>query len=403
MLQIYIPEHWIEAKGEAPCPWVKRDNQANKIDDGLSPLKNVPRDARVQVILPASRVLLTTVTLPARNRQKILQALPFAVEEFTGTEPESLHVAVGERLLGEKTAVAVVDKTWFRTLLTLLSNHGFLPNEVFAETLLPKINAGEWVVVIGAQNSFVRQSARSGLSLDVAGGAPPFALRLALNEASKTALFPAKLVIRCDGDVQLDLPAWSQELGVACVAGSPWSWSDSPPDSANINLLQGEFASRKVTRESLRRLKPILILSGLILILQFGASVADWINLSQEKKQLNSQMVKEFRAAFPDTKAIVDPSLQMQRKLADLRRARGVGGESDFLPLLARIAPALNSAAKKISYANGALHLDVTVADNQAAQGLLSKLNASGVSAKLEASSQKAGFIEARFRVEARR
>lgn len=403
MLQIYIPENWIEAKGEAPCPWVKRDNQANKIDSGLSLLKNVPRDARVQVILPASRVLLTTVTLPARNRQKLLQALPFAVEEFTGSEPESLHVALGERLSGEKTAVAVVDKIWFGTLLALLSNHGFIPNEIFAETLLPKINSGEWVTVIGAQNSFVRQSANAGLSLDaVAGGAPPFALKLALNEASKSALFPQKIVVRRDGNVKLDLGAWSEELGVACVEGSVWNWAEVP-NSASINLLQGEFAARKVTRQSLRRFKPVFVLTGLILLLQFGASVTDWIKLSQEKKQLNLQMTKEFRAAFPQAQAVIDPSLQMQRNLADLRRARGVMGESDFLPLLARVAPALDGATKKIHYTNGVLTLDTTVADNQVAQALLSKLNANGVSAKLEASSQKADFIEARFRVEARR
>lgn len=403
MLQIYIPENWIEAKGEAPCPWVKRDNQAKKIDSGLSPLKHLPRDTRVQVILPASRVLLTTVTLPARNRQKILQALPFAVEEFTGSEPESLHVAIGERLPGEKTAVAVVDKTWFRMLLTLLSNQGVTPNEIFVETLLPKINSGEWVVVVGAQNSFVRQSTSAGLSLDaVVEGTPPFALKLALNEARKSALFPEKLVIRRDGDVKLDLDVWSRELGVACVEGGLWNWAEMP-DSASINLLQGEFSARKVTRESLLRFKPIFILVGLILLLQFGASVADWIKLSQEKKQLNLQMIKEFRATFPQAQSVVDPSLQMQRNLANLRRARGVMGESDFLPLLARVAPALNGAAKKISYTDGVLNLDVTVADNQAAQALLSKLQASGVSAKLEASSQKAAATEARFRVEVRR
>lgn len=402
MLQIYIPENWIDAKGETPCPWVKRDNQANKIDGGLSPLKNVPRDARVQVILPASRVLLTTVTLPARNRQKIMQALPFAVEEFTGSEPESLHVAVGERLAGEKTAVAVVDKTWFRTLLTLLSSHGFIPNEIFAETLLPEIHPDEWVVVIGAQNSFVRQSANAGLSLDALAGAPPFALKLALNEANKSALFPQKIVIRRNGDVKLDLGAWSQELGVACVEGGDWNWAEARPDSPSINLMQGEFAGRKLTRQSLRHFRPIFILAGLILLLQFGASVADWIRLSQEKKQLNLQMVKEFRAAFPQAQAVINPPLQMQRNLADLRRASGIMGESDFLPLLARVAPALNGVTKKISYKEGVLNVDVTLADNQAAQALVSKLNANGLLAKLETSAQSSTSTEARIRVELR-
>ena len=62
-----------------------------------------------------------------------------------------------------------------------------------------------------------------------------------------------------------------------------------------------------------------------------------------------------FRAAFPEAKVVVDPVLQMQRNLADLKRSRGLAAGDGFLGQLSRAAHEPGAPAKAIDYANGTL------------------------------------------------
>ena len=41
--------------------------------------------------------------------------------------------------------------------------------------------------------------------------------------------------------------------------------------------------------------------------------------LNQERKALQVQLERKFRQAFPNAQVVVDPMLQMQRQVADLR------------------------------------------------------------------------------------
>ena len=52
---------------------------------------------RVAVIVPASAVLVTESDAPARSAAKLLQVIPFALEERVADEVENLHFAIGER------------------------------------------------------------------------------------------------------------------------------------------------------------------------------------------------------------------------------------------------------------------------------------------------------------------
>jgi hypothetical protein len=53
----------------------------------------------------------------------------------------------------------------------------------------------------------------------------------------------------------------------------------------------------------------------------------------------------------------VDPRLQMERNLAELRRSRGLAAGDDFLAQLTRAARASGARAHSIEYANGRLDI----------------------------------------------
>ena len=79
---------------------------------------------RVLVLMPGTDCLLTSVRIPGRNRKKILQAVPYALEEQLSDDVEKLHFAVGAELGDGSRQVAVTDKQRMQTLMAELEEAG---------------------------------------------------------------------------------------------------------------------------------------------------------------------------------------------------------------------------------------------------------------------------------------
>lgn len=356
----------------------------------------MPQARAVEVVAPASRVLLTSAKLPAGSRNRLQKLLPYAVEEKVMADPEGLHVATGPILPDGEIAVAVVDKAWIRQALQLLGETGIRPRRMWVETLLPAIHQDHWTVVLNGNKGFVRTGAFSGLSLD--GGnqtTPPLALQFAARQAQ--AGLPCKITLRCtDLPYHPNLAQWSEQLGIELEAGEKWEWWSEPAGSG-INLLQGEFAPA-VTADWLPKLRPAAVLAGLIVFFQLSFGIVEWASLSREKNRLEAELETSFRAAFPEARAVVDPRLQMRRNLRELRHARGLADSGDFLPLLARLTPWLGEAGagrlRVLQYQQGILKLELQLDNRQAADQLRDDLRATA--AQFEIVETQAGSVVAR-------
>ena len=167
---------------------------------------------------------------------------------------------------------------------------------------------------------------------------------------------------------------------------SPLQHPDTP--SGGIDLLQGAFASSSLARDWWPALRLPLILAGLLLLLQVGATTTEWVLLKREKQHLQTAMEQHFRTAFPDARVVVDAPLQMQRNLAELRGASRQLTPGDFLPLLARTATALDADSRNrlraVHYDSGQLRLEVALPDRAAADALQARLNDAGLDSRLD-------------------
>jgi general secretion pathway protein L len=404
ILQIYIPESGLPTETAVPLRFAVRSKTGELTTSGLLPLAELPRGERVELILAAASVLITEIKLPPARGQKLRQALPFAVEENLLTDPETIHVGAGPRQASGLTAVAVVDKAWLTGLIDRLEQMGLRPDRIVTEIALPDLEANAWTIVWNGHDGFLRNGAFTGLALDAGGtDSVPLSLTRALADAKAKAQAPERIIVRTvDESSRPDLEFWGAALGVPVTRGQDWEWAPRflNLDSA-INLLQGEFTPFASLRELVPRLRPIWTLALAILVVQVIATAADWWILSREQRALKLEMDKTFRQVFPDAK-IVDPPLQMQRNLAELRRASGELEANDFLPMLgdatSLLAVAPGNKIKALNFDNGALKVDVTVGQETALDALRAQVEERKLPAKIESSTPSSdGGVSARI------
>ncbi len=387
------------------CAWALRDATGNVIQTGNDRVGSLPHAQHIELIAPANRVLLTQTALPKRRRQRVPQMLRFAIENRITVEPERVHAALGPRITATTHAVAVVDREWIGQWVGAFNDAGRAPRTLLVETCLAALEAGAWTVIWQNAQSFVRTGPASGMALDAgSGAAPPAILQLALQEARQMQTAPERLVIRAEAHQLPDLESWSSALGVHCVSADSWDWKRAP-NTAAIDLLQGEFAHPGRARELLPRLRPALIIGTLIVTLHVFGTVAHWALLSLEKSRLQTEMRALFRASFPTAQVAVDPPLQMHRQVDALRRAAGEPQRGDFLPLLAQAAAGMAGSArlriKSVSYEQAKLLVDVELGSRSEAEALLQRVKARGTAAALDAVNPKGNGVEARFALSA--
>ena len=403
-LQIYLPEAGIANDSDAALRYVMRANTGELQRSGTAPVAELPHADRVDIIVPASLVLFTEVKLPPVRGQKLRQLLPYAVEEKILSDPDQVQVAAGARDELGMTRVAVVDRAWLDASCDRLRQLGMRPENGYAETCLPELEPNAWTLIWDGHAGFVRTAVGAGLALDSMGdGAAPFALRRAVDEARTNARLPEKIILRAtDAAASVaDLQLWTTQLGVSVVPGQDWHWAPRFLNTANaINLLQGDYAPSSSLRELLPQLRPILLLAGLIIGAQVLATGVDWWRLNHERKTLTTEMNKTFKSAFPEATVVVDAPLQMQRNLAELRRASGQSQPNDFLPLLAKLMPSINTATgiEAMSYDQGTLKVDALFRDEASVTELRSQI-ASMPGASVEASDPKEGGMSARIAI----
>lgn len=402
-LQLYIPEQGLPAEGEVMIRFAQRSKTGELLKSGEMPLSELPRGDRVEALLPASAVLCTEVKLPPVRGQRLRQMLPFAIEEKLLTDPETMHVAAGPRQLSGLTPVVAVEKRWLQGVVEHLQRAGLRPDSVLTEIALPDLDPNAWTMVWNGHDGFVRTGPHLGLPLDAGDEhGIPFGLVQAVAEAKVATATPERIILRPYGENPVpDLEQWSERLGVPVVRGQDWEWA---PRFANLdsalNLLQGDFTPFANLRELVPRLKPIWAMAALILVVQVLATAVDWWSLNRQKRATISEMEKNFKQLFPDAR-VVDPPLQLQRKVAELRRAAGQAEDNDFLPLLGKgvdlLATAPGSKLESMRYEGGILKLDVLLPNDSAVEALRSATKQPAVRAKVEATTPKAGGVSARL------
>ncbi len=327
----------------------------------LADALNNATGCRLIVFVPSSEVRLTSVSVPAKQPQKILQAAPYALEDQFAEDVETLHFAIGPTQINGRTPVAVVARSIMNAWLTPFRARKLMPDLLLPDLLgLPLPTAGRWQVLVEPAQALVRSDLYTGFicapsdlhtHLQMSGAADSQALNIhtvAGSSADFSAL-GARAELR---------PGWT--LGLDCLAASL-------EETAAINLLQGAYGRSHDLVALWKPWRAAAVLAAVWLVLALGVEAVSTSRLGRELARQDEKNLQTFQTLFPSETRIVDIAVQAEQQLTQIK---GGGSGTGLFPLLdaarAGLASESGLALQSLQFRDGALFLSLTGNDLQA-------------------------------------
>ena len=388
---------WLVVHGRGAVP--------TAVEEGsLAALAGAARGRSLWLLVPAEDVLLTEAQVPTRSRQRLLKALPYALEEQLAEDPEALHFAIGPVASGGRVPVAVVARARLEAWLGILAEVGLQPSCVIPETLALPRGDGEWAVLCEGPRLLVRMGDFAGLAVEE--GSAGEMLRAALGEAGEA--HPARATVSGESPAAL---AFAASLAAQVALEARIDPEPAPglallargaTNGPVIDLLQGPYDRRGSLAGWLGPWRTAVALLLLWIGVEVGLRIVDYRHLQAEASELSARVETVFHQALPGVQRMVNPRVQMERAL----KAQQTSAEREdaFLSLLAGTGEVLGEipGARLLSlgYRAGRLDVDLELADLQTLDRLKQDVERrSGLEASIQTVTAKEGRVQARLQV----
>lgn len=409
-LALYLPESWVSAAADgaardAATQWylLGSAGQIERRSVGLPDSTTLTEQVdRVVAILPAECATLLEAVLPAGQRRRMLDAIPYVLEDELASPIEDLHFAVGAATPSGGYRVAVIEKALLRRVLAHLGEAGLAPAVVCLDSLLVPAAADETTLLEVAGRVLLNAGGEQALAV------APEDVAVALASASASAL-AAGVVRRVRVAHGGETAAFWQQVIAASGVGSAEIEACADPvavllaqldQPGLVNLLSGEFAP--VRRDRRRSLVAAAIAAAAVIgVLQIGYfAVAGWyFNRAAEGEQRRAEAM--YRDIFPGDRNIVNLRAQAEGRLKATAGEQGrhlIAQLQAFGPVW-RTAATPASVIHSLRYDRGddALHIDISADSVQSVERLAAALRARALTAKLLSAQEDGTGVRAKL------
>ena len=385
------------------CEWVLlgADGQpAGTVQSGtLAEAAGMASGLRVSVLAPGSDCLLTTASIPGSNRQKLLKAVPYALEEQLTVDVEDLHFALGPALGNDSHAVLVIAIERMESILETCREADLDISRVIPEQLAIPCPGSGTCVVLDNDVVLVRTGTYTGYAAD----SDNLGLLLSSQPRPEEPADSELRIYKLAGSELPDLGTAAETAIVEDYHGSALGLLAAGASSATIDLLQGPYSRSQEWGKLWRpwRATAALLLAGFVV--SNIVTGVDYFRLGKERDALDTRIEEIYREAFPAAKRVVNPRVQMQQQLEQLLRRQG-GGDG-FMTLLARAGDVLrNNKEIQISGASfraGRLDVDLTANNVQVLDELKQTLTGKGLVVEIQSATTDASqSVKSRIRIQ---
>jgi len=393
----------IRVGSDDDCQWLSLDSDGRAVGmvrtGALADAAVEANGLRVTVLLPGVDCLITRASIPGRNRQKLLRAVPYVLEEQLSDDVEDLHFSLGPALPEGDYPVVIVAIRRMDAVLEACSTAGLEISQLMPDLLAIPHEEGRTSAVITGDVALIRTGPWSGFAVDTEN----LGLILASQPLDEDMVARPVHIRAPAGSSLPELPASGLDVDIEYYNGDVLNVLAQGLGTPSINLLQGVYSR---TQEWGRLWQHWRATAALLLAGVFLSSMAmgvDYYRLKQQQDALNIRIEEIFKQAFPETKRIVNPRVQMQQQLEQLQRSQGGGGQ--FLLLVSRSGDVLRNAKdvriSGASFRAGRLDVDLNVANLPVLDELKQTLSGKGLSVEIQSAAADANQrVKSRLRIE---
>ncbi len=400
-------------------------------EDTLEQFAELSAGRRVIGLVPASRVLRTGASIPLRNKARIRQALPFALEEQLAADVEGQHFAFGGRDDAGRIPVAVVAENCVQNWLQQLLDAGIKPDAIFAEsdglsavpaTVIVLVDGGRIIIrdIDGSTTVADPDSLQAIIELMLdskAAIADAPVAAAADQDAADTAVDPDAdnvpinlLIYSGEDDYERFAVLWDMlRLRVASLDvkilpdGALPRLASQIATAGGVNLLQGVFAPKRELPVQWRQWQlPGMLLGGLLVMALLQAGIGLW-QLRGEEQALDQAASELFASTFPNAGATGDPWSALRSRLGNTVTAADptAPGFAEAIEVLAgAFAATPDIKMEALSFRDGKLDLQLIAPSVERLDLLRQGIAAAGkYDADIQSANPDGSIIKGRLRI----
>ncbi len=340
----------------------------------------IAADKEVIVLVPAEDVLLTSVNLPKMSRTRLLQALPYALEEQLTSEVDKLHFATSENQSDGSLPVAVVAVEKMEEWLTLLQSWQIQADILCPVTFALPYEVNIWHIAMDGM-AIVRTDRYQGFACDKNNLNSMLAIALVGAVTPPQQIFVHRYTSNLTEALEVSVPVKEE------VSGSDRYFSTLARQvvtSSPINLLQGHYRVKKSKfpqREKILRMIGYLAAAWIFLLVAYPA--VSYFILKHRVNQIENQIAQIYKRQFPQASSIVAPKLRMEEKLHKLTAQIG---QNKLLALLGFVGKGMletpSLKLKRIEFQQNQLTLEITAGSSDDVAAFTDFLQQQGLDVK---------------------
>jgi general secretion pathway protein L len=321
-----------------------------------STFQNYLTHAEIIVIVPAVDVGLHQLTLPKMSQARLVQAIPYALEDLLVSEVQDLHFAFTS--VGQHIHVAVVQREKMQHWIETLNQWGVQPHRFISLNMCRPKEKDVWHLFLLAEMGLLNVE-NDALVCDL-NNVAPFLIH-ALQQAEQ---MPRQLRIYQSESIDLSflnayaaLEVSEENLDKNNIL---LKLSSQIEHAGTINLLQQGFAPKHSKANVPLKTKRLSYLLCVLVASLFIYPLVSWVLLATKINAQTKQITAIYKHYFPQATSLIAPRLRMQTKLEN---ASGAVNQNKVLAWLAKVAQSkatLNEIhLQRFSYADNHLTLEI--------------------------------------------
>jgi len=115
------------------------------------------------VLLDSQCLHINKLQLPTQNLQKLLKAVPFAIEEFIADDIENIHFVISKSKASNTTNVVGINKSTLQLIIDNFQAADILIERIIPDALCLAANDTQWAALNFQSNSYLQTSKLNGM------------------------------------------------------------------------------------------------------------------------------------------------------------------------------------------------------------------------------------------------